>query len=62
MSEEGKGRKRRETPDRLHGRPMSRAEWEYLRWRKFTWLPGEMEITVAGKRREGQTNNHDEST
>ena len=41
-------------------RPMSRAEWEYLRWRKFTWLPGEIEITVAGKEPEKRTAERDE--
>ena len=58
--EEGRERKRRETPDRLRGRTMSRAEWEYVRWRKFTWLPGDISIIEPGRKRENRTDDRDE--
>jgi hypothetical protein len=60
VSEEaGKGSKRRRMSD-----PMSWKAWaarqRFLRWRKFTWLPGELEITVPGKEHEKRTAERDE--
>ncbi len=42
------------------GPRLSEAWQGFLRWRKFTWLPGEIEITVSGKEREKRTAERDE--
>ena len=54
--EENKCRRRREAQ-----RPRASEAWQrLLRWRRFVWLPSEIEITVAGKEREERTAERDE--